>query len=365
MDKIRGRIILFVLSLYILYSLFLSEYFLKLPSFLKEVVFLPLFLVPFFDQKIFQRKLRITYPLLYYIFIIVIYSIIGIINRAPDIGAIRYYLFPIISYIMVVYFMPTKYLEKLVKFYFCFYLLIIVVGYYQMIVSKDVLLSIIAQGLLGDELKVNRTYLFFNVPTIAGTVLGSFMLLFFLLKKYQKWLIIGLPVFIYCFSRSAIVAIFVSLVSYYIVKYRTNRFFLFAILTLFIIVLTASITLIFSDEAFIMRIDAIKDVLGKGVNPLGRGIGFVTSSGFADQQVVFDNDYLRIIYEIGIIGFLSYLVFIFSVIKKNPSKELIALIVYFFLLMYTGDIHSMYPIPVIIYTSIAVISRKNEILKTN
>jgi len=362
-DKLRGWLIMFSLILYFLYSIFLSDYFIRLPSFFKEVFFLPLFIAPFFDERIYKKKIAATYPILFFISIILIYSIIGIFNNAPDIGAIRYYLFPLISYIMVRYYLPASYLGGLLKFFFFFYFLMICVGYYQMYVSKDILLYLISQGFLSDELKIHRTYLFFNVPTIAGTVVGSIMLMFFLLNKYKIWLIIGFPVFIYCFSRSAFVAILISIIIYFIVKYKNNRFVMFAIVIFLITLIILGSALVFSDEAFMMRIVAIKEVAEKGINPLGKGIGFVTSSGFVEEQVVFDNDYLRFVYEVGIFGLLSYLIFIVSCLKNNFNKEMIAFLVYFLLLMYTGDIHSMYPIPVIIYVFIALIARKDEIVE--
>jgi hypothetical protein len=126
-----------------------------------------------------------------------------------------------------------------------------------------------------------------------------------------------------------------------------------------IIILFLSINLILTDEAFLARLDMSKNVVDRGINPLGKGIGFVTVSGFVKEVVVFDNDFLRFIYEIGIIGLLSFLIFVFSSLNRHFKVENITLTVFLFLLMYTGEIHSMYPIPVIIYTSFAIISRKH------
>lgn len=357
--KIRGYLILLLISMYVLYSLFLSEYFIQLPSYIKEAIFIPLFFIPFLDIKLYQNKLRITYSIFIYALILIIYSLIGIVNHAPDVGAIRYYLFPLIAFIMVRYYMPDQFVEKLLKFYFFFYLLLLMVGYYQIYFYRDKFLMLFLQGLLGDEFHTNRIFLFYSVPTIAGTVLGSIMILFFLLDKYKKWLFVGMPVLIFCFSRSSIIAIIVSIFLYYAIKFR-KKTVVIAILTIFLLILISlSINYILTDAAFLERLEMSKDVIhNKGINILGKGIGFVSVSSFIKEVLIFDNDFLRFVYEVGIIGLFFYLFFIFSIIRKSANKEMITYILFFFILMYTGDIHSMYPIPIIIYTSIAMISRK-------
>lgn len=351
--------------MYVLYSLFLSEYFIQLPSYLKEAIFIPLIIVIFLDTLINGIKLRITYPIFFYAIIIILYSIIGVINGAPDIGAIRYYLFPLISYIIVKYYFPYSFLDKLIYFYFVFYLLLLITGYYQIFVYKDKFLMLFAQGILAEEFKTNRLYLFYSVPTLAGTIVGSLMMLFFLLGEYKKWILLGIPVLIFVFSRSSIVALIVAIGFYYIIKFRKNNYLLIILTTISLLLIYFTLNLILTDDAFVIRLDKSKDVISHGINPLGKGIGFVSVSSFIKEVIVFDNDFLRFMYEVGIIGLTSFLLFIFSVFKKNATKEMATLILFFLLLMYTGEIHSMYPIPVIIYTSFAIISRKNLLSKKN
>lgn len=363
--EIRGYLILLLISMYVLYSLFISEYFMQLPSYLKEAIFIPLFFVIFFDTLSNGIKFRMTYPILFYAIIIILYSIIGIINGAPDVGAIRYYLFPLTSYIIVKYYLPYSFLDKLIYFYFVFYLLLLITGYYQIFVYKDKFLTLFAQGILGEEFKTNRLYLFYSVPTLAGTIVGSLMMLFFLLGEYKKWILLGIPVLIFVFSRSSIVALIVAIGFYYIIKFRKNNYLLILLIAISLLLIYFTLNLILTDDAFINRIDMAKDIISYGINPLGKGIGFVSVSGFIKEVIVFDNDFLRFIYEVGIIGSISFLLFVFSVLKKNAIKEMATLILFFFLLMYTGEIHSMYPIPVIIYTSFAIIARKNLLSKKN
>jgi len=236
----------------------------------------------------------------------------------------------------------------------------LMVGYYQIYFYRDKFLMLFLEGLLGTEFHTNRIFLFYSVPTIAGTVLGSIMILFFLLDKYKKWLIIGVPVLMFCFSRSSIVAMIVSVLLYYAIKLRKKTFVIIVLVIFLFLLISLSLNYILTDAAFLERLEMSKDVIhNKGINILGKGIGFVSVSSFINEVLIFDNDFLRFIYEVGIIGLLSFLFFVFSIVKNNVNKEMVTLIVFFFILMYTGDIHSMYPIPVIIYTSIAIILRKN------
>lgn len=357
-SKIRNLIIFTCISLYIGYSFFLSDYFVRLPSLIKEFLLFPILFAVFFDAKIYAHRLRITYPILVYISLIFIYSIIGVFNGAIDLFAIRYYFFPVVVYVFLRYYSSEYNLKLSLKFLFFVYIFLIIIGYIQIWNARDTFLQLIIQQIFWSNLKIYRLYLVFDIPNIAGGVLAALMLILYFTGTPRKYILLGVPVLFFVFSRAAVGAFIISIITFFFLKNKKNGIVLFVGGICFFFLVYQTFIFINKDQAFGERIQLAQGIVNSGINLFGKGIGFVTSSSLARNVVVFDNDFLRFIYEIGIFGLVAFFYMIYDIYKRNLSDEIKSFIIFFLVLMYLGDLHSMYPIPVIIYAGFALIGRR-------
>ena len=324
-----------------MFSIFMSSYFLQLPSYLKEIIIVPSILV-FIGVNFFFKKTRMQKNEIIYLVIILIYSFFGVLNGAPDQYAIRYYIIPAIIFLIVKYEIGEKYNIYFTRFIIYYLFLIFFISIYQFTLNYQLFIDTIISESLFSNLKLNRSYYFFINPNIGGTVIASLVLYIYFEMKNSifKYFILFFSMFslIYNFSRSAIFSLILSILFYRILQRR--GFF-----TLVIFLLIAVSFLIFSsnDQGFNMRLDAwINDTIHL-INGIGSGIGFVTSSGFLDEYIVFDSDILRFIFEIGIVGLLYFIIFINRDAILRSNKKALAYSVFIIINMFDSDFHSMYP----------------------
>jgi hypothetical protein len=354
---INGFVILFVI-LQLTFSLFLSDYFIELPSILKEIIYLPLILLFIAASFLFPNDIRITpffYPFLVWL---LLFSIIGIFNKAPDTFAIRYYLFTTFTYVFFQQFLNKEMAKKIFYILLVYFVGLILVGLTDLVKNFGDFKTIFLSELVFENLKVKRLYLWFNVPNIAGGVLSVLMLFFYFYTR-KKWsLIFGLPVLFIVFSRTALASFLISILVYWSLKNRKRPLFILLISLLLIGLINFLIIFSSEDFAFQDRIELSKSVINGDINYLGKGIGFVTASGRVANIVVFDNDYLRFIYEIGIFGLILYLLFLITALHRKFTIEIGCFTLNFLIIMYMGEVHSMYPIGFLFYMCLAVLQFK-------
>ena len=126
-------------------------------------------------------------------------------------------------------------------------------------------------------------------------------------KKMKTLILVtSLPIFFLVFARGAMVAFIFAMMYYGFVKSSPSK-------RLLIIILAISATysiynFTFQYEAILYRLKIFRGVYNSGdINIIGNGIGFVTASSFVANTRVYDNDYLRFVYETGIIGIILFL----------------------------------------------------------
>lgn len=370
----NGKLRIYAIScisilLHIYYSFFMSDFFVQFPSIGKEIFLLLPFMLT--SIAIYQEKvIRMNYYTFSYISLLGLYTIIGFLNNAPDIMAIRFYIIPIV----ILYFLNICKVEsvQIIKQGLISFLVILsIVGYWEIYKLGGItrFISILSPNSLMHDLKINRTYLVFTSPAISGMVMGSLCLYVTVCKvRYRKILLcLSLPIFIYCFSRTALIAYIVATLFYF---YRTgNKFSKWMLIfignLIIVLAIRAIIRFIFNDEAFIERLAIYERVLSN-FNLLGNGIGFVSSSGTFGVNIIFDNDFLRHVYEIGIFGLGLYILSLIRVTKGSFLAQ--SMLVYMVILMSASDFHLIYPAPVICYLAIGIFvkeTKENVMYQTN
>lgn len=346
------------IALHLAFSLFLSEYFIELPSILKEVFYIPLLLLFVVWALFYPQHLRINPTFYPFVAWLVLFAVIGIFNNAPDTFAIRYYLFTTFTYVFIQQFVNEAIAKMIFKLLVVYFIGMVIVGFVDLARNYDNFVQIIASEFFFEELKINRLYLWFNIANIAGGVLAV-VTLFFYFYTGKKWaLYFGIPVMFVVFSRTSLASFLISLLLYWTLKNRKKPLFIVFVSIVFIALINFLIAYSTQDFAFNDRIELSKSVLAGDINYMGKGIGFVTASGRVAEIVVFDNDYLRFIYEIGVIGLILYLVFIGTALSKYLSIETACFTFNFLVMMYMGEIHSMYPIGFLFYMCLALLQYK-------
>jgi hypothetical protein len=348
---------------YILCSLFMSGYFYKLPSFLKEIVLFPAAL--FFIISIWAHlKIKANYLVLIYLILLVIFCVIGVINEAPDKFALRYYFIPIIIFLIVRYQLKFKYQRRIENFLYYYLALMLAVGAIEIYNNINALINLFKGIDVLENLKIIRSYLFFLIPNLAGLSLAAIILFIYLSlnssKKKTIILILSLILLFYVFSRTAILALIISVVLYHYFnsKLKYKIYLIPFIVFLGIYLYQFSI----NDEAFIMRIDGWTESTIPMISGLGEGIGFISTSSTTEEGLILDNDVLRFIYEIGIVGFISFSIFLFYQPIRDKNIKAIAYAIFILLNMTMGDCHSMYPGVTILYICLALLLNNPRII---
>jgi hypothetical protein len=369
--KMYGLIIFLSILGYIYYSYFMSwnydhnnqVYKPGIPSYIKEIIIFPILLLA--TINIFGVKVD-GWPLLIYLSVIIFYSIIGILMNAPDKFAVRYYLVPIGVFIILSHHCKKNILRYIYYGLYLYFISILLVGYFQSIYLYQLISQSNHLGNALEILKINRLFIFFGLPTIAGPVLGSLLIIIYHISETntRKCLILsmGLPVFIMIFSRGAIISLSLAMLVY--VFMRCSNF----IKIILICTISGFIYFIFeysiNDAAFSYRLKTWLSLYYSGyLHGLGNGIGFVTASGLAEITKVHDNDYLRYIYEVGFVGLISFLFWLTTFYLRTKNYELLSLIVYMLINMLTSEFHMIYPATVILYIGFVLILHKGSIFR--
>lgn len=347
-----------------MYSYFMSDYFIRFPSFGKDFIFVCL-VVTFTFKGIFCKIKKPSLISMVYIFFLISYWLIGLINNAPDKFAIRYYLFPLIIYYIITN-LKTEYIMLLLKGMKFYFFTLLAIGYFQVFNKLDIFKEIFMEplALLLLNLKIHRLYLFFNYPILASLTLVILSLYFLLFNRNYIYTIISLPIIFVTFSRTAVVAYIISILVYLILE--SPKYIKMMSLILITVFIIWAYTFITNDEAFLMRIDLITDKW-KEITFFGHGIGFCTVSNFASEIKIFDNDYLRMLYELGVCGLSAFCVFGLKCFWSVKSSESFTYILFAILTMFTCDFHSMYPVAILYYIMLGIIEKTNEkgvLLKT-
>lgn len=360
----RNHIFLLSIIGYFLFSIFMSDYFVALPTMIKEFLLLPAILL--LVLAIIHRglKVRMNMVVLIYLLILLMYSIIGILNGAPDSFAIRYYIIPVILYIITLNYIEERYLAVINNFFKFYLFLVSGVFLIQFIKNYEILSSVFPYRFItpegADYLKVNRLYLFFVIPTVAGTTISSIYLYCFLAEastiRRIILSVIFIPVLVLVFSRTAVIALFFALILFLFLTTR-SKFMKFQLLLLLSLILFFVVEFILSDQAMVARFESYGSIMHY-INWFGNGIGFVTVSGRVADNLIIDNDYLRFLYETGILGLLAFLGLIASIILRYRDKRIIVYSLFILMLMLTGEFHSMYPAPQFCYVSLALLIRR-------
>lgn len=357
-QRLVNFLIIVLVTLQLFFSLFLSDYFIELPSIIKEIVYLPLILFFVFTTILFPQYIQITPSYYFFLAWIILFSFLGIFNNAPDTFAIRYYLFTTFTYIFFQQFINIKLSDKIFKILVLYFIGLIIVGFTDFFKSWSDFVSIIFREYFFENLKVNRLYLWFNIANITGGVL-SVLILFLYFYTKKKWAIfLGFPVLFIVFSRTSLASFLISLLVYWFLKNRKKPIFIILISILIFGLVNFLLAYSSEDFAFQDRIELSKSVIEGDINYLGKGIGFVTASGRVSNIVVFDNDYLRFIYEIGIAGLLLYLIFAANALAVKFNIEIGCFALNFYIMMYMGEVHSMYPIGFLFYLCLALLQFK-------
>jgi hypothetical protein len=341
----------------------MSGYFYKLPSFLKEIVLFPAAL--FFIISIWAHlKIKANYLVLIYLILLVIFCVIGVINEAPDKFALRYYFIPIIIFLIVRYQLKFKYQRRIENFLYYYLALMLAVGAIEIYNNINALINLFKGIDVLENLKIIRSYLFFLIPNLAGLSLAAIILFIYLSlnssKKKTIILILSLILLFYVFSRTAILALIISVVLYHYFnsKLKYKIYLIPFIVFLGIYLYQFSI----NDEAFIMRIDGWTESTIPMISGLGEGIGFISTSSTTEEGLILDNDVLRFIYEIGIVGFISFSIFLFYQPIRDKNIKAIAYAIFILLNMTMGDCHSMYPGVTILYICLALLLNNPRII---
>lgn len=349
------------ISLHIMVSLFFTNYFIQIPSFLKEVLIAPAIGL-YFTLSAFKGRLRVEAVPAIYVLVLLFYSIVGLINGAPDSFAIRYYLFPVIIFFIIKFCLNEVSREQILWLLYGYMGIIVFVGAYELIVNFSAIKEMLSFGDILLNLKIGRAYLFFKIPNLAGLALSALILFFYLYSTRSSIktivLALGFVVLIYVFARTSILALIISIVLYEILC--AGRMARMLILTIIALVCIDLFDYIKIDEALIMRLGSWAEETLQLINGLGTGIGFVTVNEMAGDYVVFDSDVLRMLYEIGLVGLISFLVFIFYYPIKTRDIKSFVFCCFIIINMTMGDFHSMYPGVAISYICLALLLTRNQ-----
>jgi hypothetical protein len=355
--RVNRYVILFI-TLHLVFSLFLSEYFVELPSVIKEIVYIPLILLFFTFSVLFPGETRIIPSFYLFVAWLILFVFIGIFNHAPDTLAIRYYLFTTFTYIFFQQFLNRKLAGTIYFILFIYFSGLVFVGVLSLIQNWSNFKSILISEVFFEDLKINRLYLWFNIANIAGGVLSVLILFFYFYTKRLWPLYLGVPVLFVVFSRTSLASFLISILVYWLFKNRRKPAFIVVIALIFAGLVKFLVDYSTQDFAFNDRLELSKSVVKGDINYLGKGIGFVTASGRVANIVVFDNDYLRFIYEIGVFGLILFLIFIFSALYRKFTLEIGCFALNFLIMMYMGEVHSMYPIGFLFYMCLAILQFK-------
>ncbi len=349
-----------ILALYIAFSVFMSDYFFRLESNIKELIIFPLVLA-FAFSIMFKSKINANWSAFIYLILIIIFYFVGLMNYAPDKFGIRYYLIPLIIYLVVRYVLNVVHQRRLVVFLWGYLWLILCVGLYE-IISNISSLSELIQGInIFDNLKIIRSYLFFQIPNLAGLSLASLILFIYLNEERSVFktitLSISFVVILYVFSKTAIVALVIAIIFYYfLIANRASKLLISLVL---FFVLSYIIDVALNDESFLMRTGMWEEETLSMISGFGEGIGFVSVSSSAQGGLILDSDILRFLLEVGVMGFLSFLLFLFADSVKQKNYKASAYGFFILINMTMGDFHSMYPGVAISYICLALLLKKN------
>ncbi|MDA1061033.1 MAG: O-antigen ligase family protein [bacterium] len=275
-------------------------------------------------------------------------------------------------------------LEKVLKLIVFVLALVSVLGIFQYILQHSLGLSFIGEPVISSEtlgvakvalfdLEVLRSYGTFPHPNIFGAylVLGI-LICIFLLRKSNKnarfYLFPALAVFcltlILTFSRSAFLALFVSLIFYYVVsrikvslKYILSAAVLVVLFVYFLDLSSVLSTRIFlGDSAGSIErwqyLDISKNMFMD--KPFGVGIGNFTAlmQDYSSSKILpwnfqpVHNLYLLVLNEIGVQGFLLFLCFLSSLFlfiwKKLRNRELAHFLLASFLALFVLSLFDHY-----------------------
>ncbi len=332
--------------LWVSYSYFMSDYFIRFPSYGKDVIFVLVIFI-FFLKGVNCKIKKPTVMLIVHSIVLILYWFLGIAKNAPDKLAIRYYLFPLVTYYIITN-LKIDYINKLIKFLYIYFISLLVVGYIQIFSRIEVFSEIFTEPLsvLLFDLKIHRLYLFFSYPNLAGLTIVILTLYFFLFKKNYLILILSIPIIIATFSRTAVMGFIFSMLLYIIIVCPK----IVKIISV-VIILGFGIwayNFIANDEAFLMRLN-LATKIWREITFWGHGIGYCTVSSLAIETKIFDNDYLRIIYEIGFIGLITFIAFGFHTFRNIKSPESLVFLIFILFTMFTCDLHSMYPVALLFY----------------
>lgn len=359
---------LYVISLilYIGFSLFMSEYFIQLDSKIKEFIILP-FLLAFLFSSAIKKKFNFNIYVYLYLIFLILFCFIGLINHAPDKFGIRYYLIPLVIYLVVRYEFDEPHKKILISFIWIYLWFILFIGLYELIYNTYPLISLIKGDNFFDNLKIIRTYLFFQIPNLAGLTLSSIFLFLYLNEKQSIIktisLSISLVILSYIFSKTTIFALVISITFYYFLLSSRKQRLIIAIILFLLLFYIADLSL--NDESFLMRITMWGDSTLGQISGFGDGIGFVSVSSSSEGGVILDSDILRFLLEIGVFGLLSFLLFLFLDAYKLKNYKAMAYGFFIFLNMSMGDFHSMYPGVSISYICLALLFKNTSLVNKN
>jgi hypothetical protein len=335
----------------------MSDYFIRFPSYGKDVIFVLIIFI-FFLKGVNCKIKKPTVMLIVYSIVLILYWFLGIAQNAPDKLAIRYYLFPLVTYYIITN-LKIDYIKKLIKFLYIYLISLLIVGYIQIFSRIEVFSEIFTKPLsvLLFDLKIHRLYLFFSYPNLAGLTIVILTLYFFLFKKNYTILLLAIPIIIATFSRTAVMGFIFSMLLYAIIVCPKMVKIILAVIILGFGIW--AYTFIVNDEAFLMRVSLATNIW-KEITFWGHGIGYCTVSNLALETKIFDNDYLRIIYEIGFVGLITFIAFGFHTFRIVKSSEFLVFIIFILFIMFTCDLHSMYPVALLIYCILGTICITNQ-----
>lgn len=342
--------ILIIISLFL--SLFMSNYFYKIPSITKDIVMLLLILlVTILERK--KIKLKI---------IIAVFGLLAFISyykKVPDIFGVRYYLYPLFIFYYTINYLNKKSLILLKKYIRIYYWLICLVLLIQLGSNYEKLIILFKNFSL-EQLKIFRLYSFFSLPTIAGAVLvilGSYIFL----EKKSLFYYINTSIFLLLtFSRGSILSYFIFSIFYILFFYKKIRYIFFVFsLILAINIFPKILEFLEKDISFLERILIIKKLYFKNII-VGNGIGYSTGRNIM-SKIIFDNEYIRFLYEIGIAGITMFVVIFFKLWKKSRERFKLICLIYFGLML-TMEVITIYPISIFLSLILGIIfiEERNE-----
>lgn len=343
LEKINGIIIIIYLTI----SIFMGNYFYKIPTITKDIIFCFLILNM---TVILLKKRKIKKSLIVISILIILFITQSLFYKSPDIFAIRYYIFPYIIFYCIVLYTSKFEIKMLKKFLTFYYWLICGVIIIQILQNWNKVFELLKNFSL-ENLKIMRFYSFFSLPTLAGgalVILGCFLIIE---KRSMAYYINTFLFLVLTYSRGSILAFIIFTVGYIYYFYR--KVFINIIIPILICLIIFILNLDFKikDESFLDRIGIIKNLHFKNIL-FGNGAGFSNGRDIVGKKI-FDNEYIRLIYEIGLFGIFIYFNFFYRLWRK-VNQELKLLLLVYFTLMLTMEILTIYPIPIFIYLILGI-----------